>query len=53
MNDSYQEPKPKYGDLPKTFVHFLTEIKILFRAREKHEEFLIQNCLDSLSKKIS
>jgi hypothetical protein len=38
--------------IPKTYSHMLTEIRILFRGREKKEEKAINSLLGSLSKKI-
>jgi hypothetical protein len=49
MNDS----KIKENVMPKIYVHLLTEIKILFRCREKEEQKIVETLLGNLSKKIS
>jgi hypothetical protein len=39
--------------MPKAYVHLLTEIRILFRCREKEEQKTIDNLIGNLSKRIS
>lgn len=39
--------------MPKIFTHILTEIKILFRCREKEEQKAAENIINNLVKKIT
>lgn len=51
-NDLVSET-PYTDTIPKIFGHMLTEIRILFRGRDKKEERTITALVGSLSKKIS
>jgi hypothetical protein len=39
--------------MPRIYVHLLTDVRILFRCREKEEQKAIDHLIDNLSKRIS
>jgi hypothetical protein len=54
INSNDLVPGTPFADtIPKIFGHMLTEIRILFRGRDKKEERTITALIGSLSKKIS